>query len=317
MAMAQPDIVISVRDLWSASAVRSCSITCRSTYGAARSWTGRRLGRRQDRAAAHDYRPDPQAPRPHRNHGQRPRHPQARPRRAPWSAAGACCSSKARCFPRLRCARTSSSRCAKTSICRKGLMDELANAKLEMVGLSADDGSKFPSELSGGMTKRAALARAPRARPGNFVPRRADLGPRPDFGRRLRLPHQDLAENAQLHRLHGDARSLQPGWSATASPRWPTARSSPSAGRGSDRVAAPLGQILFSRQTRPRHRARRKLNRESRLHHGRGCIMETRAPYALVGPARGRRHRARSSASSTGLNNTGGLTKRTNYDISV
>ena len=40
------------------------------------------------------------------------------------------------------------------------LMDELATAKLEMVGLSADDGDKFPSELSGGMTKRAALARA-------------------------------------------------------------------------------------------------------------------------------------------------------------
>jgi phospholipid/cholesterol/gamma-HCH transport system ATP-binding protein len=42
----------------------------------------------------------------------------------------------------------------------QGLMDELANAKLEMVGLSPNDGSKFPSELSGGMTKRAALARA-------------------------------------------------------------------------------------------------------------------------------------------------------------
>jgi phospholipid/cholesterol/gamma-HCH transport system ATP-binding protein len=40
------------------------------------------------------------------------------------------------------------------------LLDELANAKLEMVGLSPDDGQKFPSELSGGMTKRAALARA-------------------------------------------------------------------------------------------------------------------------------------------------------------
>jgi phospholipid/cholesterol/gamma-HCH transport system ATP-binding protein len=39
-------------------------------------------------------------------------------------------------------------------------MDELATAKLEMVGLSARDGDKFPSELSGGMTKRAALARA-------------------------------------------------------------------------------------------------------------------------------------------------------------
>ena len=40
------------------------------------------------------------------------------------------------------------------------LLDELATAKLEMVGLSRDDGDKFPSELSGGMTKRAALARA-------------------------------------------------------------------------------------------------------------------------------------------------------------
>jgi phospholipid/cholesterol/gamma-HCH transport system ATP-binding protein len=40
------------------------------------------------------------------------------------------------------------------------LLDELAVAKLEMVGLTADDGDKFPSELSGGMTKRVALARA-------------------------------------------------------------------------------------------------------------------------------------------------------------
>ena len=40
------------------------------------------------------------------------------------------------------------------------LLDEIANAKLEMVGLSAEDGDKFPAELSGGMTKRVALARA-------------------------------------------------------------------------------------------------------------------------------------------------------------
>jgi phospholipid/cholesterol/gamma-HCH transport system ATP-binding protein len=40
------------------------------------------------------------------------------------------------------------------------LMDEMATAKLEMVGLKAEDGDKFPSELSGGMTKRVALARA-------------------------------------------------------------------------------------------------------------------------------------------------------------
>lgn len=40
------------------------------------------------------------------------------------------------------------------------LMHEVALAKLEMVGLSASDGNKLPSELSGGMTKRVALARA-------------------------------------------------------------------------------------------------------------------------------------------------------------
>jgi phospholipid/cholesterol/gamma-HCH transport system ATP-binding protein len=40
------------------------------------------------------------------------------------------------------------------------LMDEMALAKLEMVGLTPDDVNKYPAELSGGMTKRVALARA-------------------------------------------------------------------------------------------------------------------------------------------------------------
>ncbi|WP_048648756.1 ABC transporter ATP-binding protein [Nitratireductor soli] len=42
----------------------------------------------------------------------------------------------------------------------RSLMDELAYLKLELVGLPRDAAPKFPSELSGGMIKRAALARA-------------------------------------------------------------------------------------------------------------------------------------------------------------
>ena len=40
------------------------------------------------------------------------------------------------------------------------LTEEIALAKLEMVGLSADVRGKYPAELSGGMIKRVALARA-------------------------------------------------------------------------------------------------------------------------------------------------------------
>lgn len=40
------------------------------------------------------------------------------------------------------------------------LMDRFAALKIGMAGLSADAGAKFPSQLSGGMIKRAALARS-------------------------------------------------------------------------------------------------------------------------------------------------------------
>ncbi len=42
----------------------------------------------------------------------------------------------------------------------EGSIRELVFLKLAMVGLEVEDAWKFPSELSGGMTKRAALARA-------------------------------------------------------------------------------------------------------------------------------------------------------------
>ena len=40
------------------------------------------------------------------------------------------------------------------------LLDEFARLKIEMVGLKPDAADKYPSELSGGMIKRAALARS-------------------------------------------------------------------------------------------------------------------------------------------------------------
>ena len=40
------------------------------------------------------------------------------------------------------------------------VLDELAELKIRMVGLPADAADKYPAQLSGGMVKRAALARA-------------------------------------------------------------------------------------------------------------------------------------------------------------
>jgi len=42
----------------------------------------------------------------------------------------------------------------------KAMMDDLARLKIEMVGLRPEAAERYPSELSGGMIKRAALARA-------------------------------------------------------------------------------------------------------------------------------------------------------------
>ena len=85
------------------------------------------------------------------------------------------------------------------------LLEEIALAKLEMVGLGADVRGKFPAELSGGMVKRVALARAG-ARSRHCFPRRADIRPRSDRGRRVRRIDPHLAAYAGIERVHGHPR---------------------------------------------------------------------------------------------------------------
>ncbi len=59
------------------------------------------------------------------------------------------------------------------------LIDEIAAGKLALTGLQPEAGAQYPRELSGGMIKRASLARALALDPGAAVSRRTDRRPRP------------------------------------------------------------------------------------------------------------------------------------------
>ena len=118
-------------------------------------------------------------------------------------ADGAFCSSRARCFHRSPCGRTSSFRCARISCCRDALMDEIATAKLEMVGLARGGWRQVSVRIVGRHDQARGAGPRARARSRDRVSRRADLGARPDSGRRFRRPDQDTAENAGADGVHG------------------------------------------------------------------------------------------------------------------
>ena len=90
------------------------------------------------------------------------------------------------------------------------LMDEITIAKLGMVGLKPEVADRFPSELSGGMIKRVALARALALDPRTGVPGRADFRPRSDRRRRFRRTGPHPAAYFGPDRFHGNPRSRQP-----------------------------------------------------------------------------------------------------------
>ncbi len=79
------------------------------------------------------------------------------------------------------------------------LMHDIARYKVLLSGLPEEAVNKYPSELSGGMKKRAAP-----------VPRRADRRSRPDRSGGVRPADASTEESARPHRIPDHARSRQP-----------------------------------------------------------------------------------------------------------
>jgi phospholipid/cholesterol/gamma-HCH transport system ATP-binding protein len=88
------------------------------------------------------------------------------------------------------------------------MLTDMAIAKLEMVGLNPDDGNKMPAELSGGMTKRVALARALALDPEIVFLDEPTSGLDPISAGAF---DELIRTLQQTHGLYGDARPGQPG----------------------------------------------------------------------------------------------------------
>ena len=108
----------------------------------------------------------------HGAHQRQRHHPPERGRScAASSPATVSPSRRARSTPASPSGRTCSCRCSSTSASTRAALDDLALLKIRLVGLPAEAAGKYPAQLSGGMIKRAALARALGAGSQAAVPR--------------------------------------------------------------------------------------------------------------------------------------------------